>query len=299
MAEEAETLVTSSPLYKDRSEWKDIKPIYFTEDEEGAVKIAVSDAFRDAFAYLRAILQINEYSDRALELTTTCTQLNPANYTVWQFRRNVLKALEKDISEELRFCEETIFENPKNYQVWHHRRVLVEWLKDGSKELDFTQEILLDDAKNYHAWQHRQWVVDNFNYFNQAELDFSLKMLCDDLRNNSAWNYRFFIVSRLSNHLKDSEVIGQEVKFCLQCIKKVPGNERYRDNEIANREKSSHLLSFMVDIILELLEKKQDVKENMDRAIELLEELKIIDPIRRKYWSYQELLVQNLASSAS
>lgn len=44
MAEEAETLVTSSPLYKDRSEWKDIKPIYFTEDEEGAVKIAVTDA---------------------------------------------------------------------------------------------------------------------------------------------------------------------------------------------------------------------------------------------------------------
>ena len=38
---------------------------------------------RDAFAYLRAVLQTNEMSERTLELTTTCTQLNAANYTVW------------------------------------------------------------------------------------------------------------------------------------------------------------------------------------------------------------------------
>lgn len=41
----------------------------------------------------------------------------------------------------------------------HHRRVLVEWLKDPSQELEFIAEILNQDAKNYHAWQHRQWVI--------------------------------------------------------------------------------------------------------------------------------------------
>lgn len=41
----------------------------------------------------------------------------------------------------------------------HHRRVLVEWLKDPSQELEFIADILSQDAKNYHAWQHRQWVI--------------------------------------------------------------------------------------------------------------------------------------------
>lgn len=41
----------------------------------------------------------------------------------------------------------------------HHRRVLVEWLRDPSQELEFIADILTQDAKNYHAWQHRQWVI--------------------------------------------------------------------------------------------------------------------------------------------
>lgn len=52
--------------------------------------------------------------------------------------------------------------NPKNYQVWHHRRVIVEWLNDPSEELNLTAKILSHDAKNYHAWQHRQWVIGTY-----------------------------------------------------------------------------------------------------------------------------------------
>lgn len=52
--------------------------------------------------------------------------------------------------------------NSKNYQVWHHRKVIVEWLQDPSEELAFTETILCKDAKNYHAWQHRQWCIQTF-----------------------------------------------------------------------------------------------------------------------------------------
>jgi hypothetical protein len=38
-------------------------------------------AFSMAFDYFRAILRIEEYSWRALRLTTLCLQQNPANYT--------------------------------------------------------------------------------------------------------------------------------------------------------------------------------------------------------------------------
>lgn len=49
-----------------------------------------------------------------------------------------------------------------DFQVWHHRRVLVEWLKDPSQELELTGDALIQDPKNYHAWQHRQWAIKTF-----------------------------------------------------------------------------------------------------------------------------------------
>lgn len=57
-----------------------------------------------------------------------------------------------------------ILENPKNYQVWHHRRVIAEMISDGSKELDLTEKALANDSKNYHAWQHRQWALRKFKW---------------------------------------------------------------------------------------------------------------------------------------
>eukprot|EP01037_Dinobryon_pediforme_P022734 gene22734-23980_t len=78
-------------------------------------------------------------------------------------------------------------DNPKNYQIWYHRRAIVEMLGDGSRELEFTSTVFSIDSKNYHAWAHRQWALTRFNLW-QGELEFISDCLQQDLRNNSAWN---------------------------------------------------------------------------------------------------------------
>lgn len=97
-----------------------------------------------------------------MALTEDCIWLNPANYTVWLYRREILKALEKNLYEELKYTARMIKYNSKNYQVWHHRKVIVEWLQDPNEELTFIETVLSKDAKNYHAWQHRQWCIQTF-----------------------------------------------------------------------------------------------------------------------------------------
>ena len=96
-----------------------------------------------------------EYSERGLALSEVVLDSNPASYTVWQYRRECLKAVEQDLNDELDFIDDFALENPKNYQIWHHRRVVAELLQSGARELEFTEKIFQEDAKNYHAWAHR------------------------------------------------------------------------------------------------------------------------------------------------
>ena len=89
--------------------------------------------------------------------------------------------LNEEFVQELDFSRELIEENQKNYQVWHHRKILVSWaagfneetgkstleceearLQLTMQELELTVQFLDKDAKNYHAWQHRQWVLTTF-----------------------------------------------------------------------------------------------------------------------------------------
>lgn len=140
-------MTDSRVFYRDRPEWADIAPIAQPDGLHTACAISYSEDYIDCMDYFRAVLHKNEMSERAFELTTgmfsiesslglviTWTRFminalalnsstadvisyNPANYTAWHFRRLLLKALEKDIKQELEFCTQIAEENLKNYQV--------------------------------------------------------------------------------------------------------------------------------------------------------------------------------------
>ncbi|GMT25298.1 hypothetical protein PFISCL1PPCAC_16595, partial [Pristionchus fissidentatus] len=318
-------LIPTSSLYKDNAEWSDVTPIYESAEERAAVRIKYDEEFRDCFGYLRAILQTNEKSERVMRLLDTCIQKNAANYTLWQYRRECLIALDSDLRKELRFLDEVILENPKNYQVWHHRRAIVDRLGDAKGEIAFSEEVLDDESKNYHAWQHRQWCVRRFELPAQPELDYSLKLIMEDPRNNSAWNYRYFILQR-AGRLTDKTTIDTETNLALQLACKLPNNEsvwnylsgiladegvdsrpevltavRKVYDETEKDKRSFHLVAFVVDSLMEKMGKqKKDeregatvVVESAEEAKKLLEELTSLDPVRTHYWNHQRMLVES------
>lgn len=137
--------------------------------------------------YFRAVVCKQEMSERALSLTEELLNLNPASYTFWQYRRQLLLALKSDLNKEMDFLDIFALENPKNYQIWQHRRHIAELVGDGKRELLFTQQVFVEDSKNYHAWAHRQWVLKRFNLWG-TELSYVEQCLDLDIRNNSAWN---------------------------------------------------------------------------------------------------------------
>ncbi|VDP35404.1 unnamed protein product [Heligmosomoides polygyrus] len=255
--------VSSSAFYRDNPEWADVKPIYPSKEEDGAVRIAVSEQFRDAFAYLRAVLASGEISSRVFLLTEDCIQLNPANYTLWQFRRELLKKLQIDLSKELKYLDDVIMQSPKNYQVW--------------------QSIL------------RQFVFvgDSVDKAVDAELAFTAKLIFEDARNNSAWNNRYFVLQS-TGRINDPKIFDSEISFTKRFIERMPNNESVwnylaglllatgissRSDVVAFVEdlyertepskRAPYLISFLCDILLENIENGVNPSENCKRAKEV------------------------------
>ncbi len=202
-----------------------------------------------AMGYLRAIIAAKEYSARVLDLTEHIISLNAAHYTVWLYRASTLFALDSPIEAELSWMNDVALSNQKNYQIWHHRQLLIDHLYTkissdpaeieglAESEIAFMTQMFAEDSKNYHVWSYRQYLVRKLNLFNKKELESIETLLRVDVRNNSAWSHRFFVVfSDPSICTLDSkatepdpkipdEIIDREIEFAKAATFETPQNQ--------------------------------------------------------------------------
>lgn len=192
----------------------DITPIPQNDGPQPVCGIEYAQSYVEAMDYFRAILRKDEHSGRALDLTRVCLMHNPANYTTWHFRRQILATFSFPdthynlslVRTDLALTSKLGGTNPKNYQIWYHRQSLLEGLvkndelgvRCANDELKYTAGVFEEDAKNYHAWSHRQWIVLAVNNPSiwESELTYTDELITRDVRNNSAWNHRWFACHR-------------------------------------------------------------------------------------------------------
>lgn len=130
------------------------------------------------------------------------------------YRAKILFAIDADLRQEVEWMNETALAHQKNYQIWHHRQLVVDKLDSANGETDFIAQMFELDSKNYHVWSYRQWLVRRFALWDKGELEATEQMLEEDVRNNSAWNHRFFVVNGNSDApgVKDETVLQRELE---------------------------------------------------------------------------------------
>ncbi|KAN0040683.1 hypothetical protein ACTA71_009021 [Dictyostelium dimigraforme] len=298
--------------FSKRPEWSDVKPITQDDGPHPICPILYSEVFKDKMNYFRAILKSKEKSLRVLDLLEEVIQENPSNYTIWYYRREVLKAIEQDetieydIQQEMNLLNDMGETDPKNYQIWNHRRFIVEkYIGSDNKEKEFLSGVLLEDAKNYHAWSHRQWLLKTYGDWN-GELALVDKLLSLDHRNNSVWNHRYFVISNLNPSPFPLFLIEREVEFALNHIRHSPNNESpwsylkglfkgqiistvypsLLDKLLEMKSKyigCSHVNSIILDIYQE-----QNTKISLENSLNICKLLsETIDPIHKNYWNFK------------
>mmetsp|Transcript_34351 Transcript_34351/g.96845 ORF Transcript_34351/g.96845 Transcript_34351/m.96845 type:complete len:346 (+) Transcript_34351:279-1316(+) len=217
-------------------EWADVQPVP-QGDPEGnlVVQIEYSKDYVDATGVLRCLMARQERSERALWLTKKVIALNPAHYTAWQWRRECLEAKGADLGAEMDWVNAlSLCGGSKNYQLWNHRRFLVQGiigpLGSGPQresavetELAFTHDVLVDEPKHYHAWAHRQWVVQEFSSW-AGELAVCERFIDADVRNNSAWNHRYFCLNEPRGTGEPGACVD-EFGFCVKKLHEDIQNE--------------------------------------------------------------------------
>ncbi|KAK4219225.1 hypothetical protein QBC37DRAFT_436789 [Rhypophila decipiens] len=283
-------------------EWDDVTPLPHEEPEKALASIAYPAEYAEAISYLRTVMLSKEYSERTLKLTEYIIDMNPAHYTVWLYRASIIFAMKLSIPDEIEWLNNVALENLKNYQIWHHRHLLVdeyfptisgspeEIAKFAASEREFLTTMLNEDTKNYHVWSYRSFLVGKLGLFDDPEEMRAIEGLIEtDVRNNSAWSHRFFLVFSNPRYSTPgvaatgmdtkipAEIVDREVQYAMDHVYQAPQNQSpwnyLRGVLVKGGRKLASVEGFVSEFVTlaEEGEEEEDVKST--HALDLLSEI--------------------------
>ncbi|KAK3829707.1 MAG: hypothetical protein J3R72DRAFT_263117 [Linnemannia gamsii] len=188
------------PFYE-KPEWADVVPIPQDDGPNPLVPIAYTKEYSTTMDYFRAMCKTQEKSERALDLTKIVIELSPSHYTVWYYRQQLLKELNKDLKEELEWIEWMINEHPKSYQIWHHRQVVIGRIANSlfpattttSTATPITTAQATEAAVTFDTLSESQKTAAQ--ELVKAELEVITESLQEDTKNYHAWSYRQWVLA--------------------------------------------------------------------------------------------------------
>eukprot|EP00796_Vickermania_ingenoplastis_P004470 gene4471-3265_t len=207
---------------------KPLRPVSEAEarkEREEEEKILLN--FKDLYTKRSA----GDKSVNALQSTLNLLQKIPENYSLYNYRRDILLDLFQDPSkapglllEELKLNSDVLKEDYKCYAAFAHRHwvyeKILEYVPDqrlirGLIEKEFKQceKLLQLDERNFHVWNYRRWVLalnervqdlsgaanghaPNFLTAEEtADLLFTTRKINQNFSNYSAWHQRSFVLN--------------------------------------------------------------------------------------------------------
>ncbi|ODV92818.1 hypothetical protein CANCADRAFT_21957 [Tortispora caseinolytica NRRL Y-17796] len=301
-------------------DYTDVVPVPQDDGPDPLCAIIYNDDYKETSGLLRALMKSGEASDRALAITSAVIALNPAHYTVWAYRIDILPKTSQTVEGELAWLESVAEAHPKNYQILQYRSNLLTRMVEGTPNINaeciFVERMLLADSKNYHVWSYRQWLVQQYGLQAPPAIDVELafvhRMLEDDIRNNSAWNHRFFVLFGIPADPATDEMIARaesEITYAKAAIDLAPDNASPWNYLSAVLKKTNTSLDVVEDFCLKfanIFDTEDTTVEPLimsRHALALLGDLYAkkqsskgktayqalankYDPIRANYWSY-------------
>jgi hypothetical protein len=161
--------------------------------EKGDVLIFSWDAIPRLYSFCWKMLPgLRPYGGELVMRTSLPLLLiNPQNYTALNMRKEVLQQSDSSVLlAELRFVDLIQTKHAKEGDLFHHRRFVIERLRNLSCKVDLVRECLASQAcvdwhpRNYLAWKHRLFVSE---LMSKAELEEEKKRISS--RDPSALSY--------------------------------------------------------------------------------------------------------------
>ncbi|CAL5991065.1 Protein_geranylgeranyltransferase/Protein farnesyltransferase [Hexamita inflata] len=179
---------------------------------------------------LLASYRAGDFALSNLEQLNQAQLLAPLDNTLWNYR---IKIIQQNISVdllnyELRFVLKALSINPKIYTVWEYRKFLVKSLHSLSSdplqnELLFMEKILKNDRRNFHCWNYRRYLANLL--FNRKTLpnDFenTKHLIQEDFSSYSAFYHRYLCLQEDGTEQQKEE----EMKFVKECLYISPNDE--------------------------------------------------------------------------